>query len=393
MRYLLLLFLITIISRAPGQDLRALEKDLQQTTLSDLKAIRRKTAAIYSLDPFNEMATFALTTSYKLTKNEDSIPRLFQILKSNNPRSPLPYLLSAKYQCAPISVSDSSGLQELKTALTLDSNCIEAHYLAGISYYHLFNRMSTNYYAASSRFHLEKAVRADTSRRIMLRYPILQLSGFLQDQSFVTVFEDQAVIIPPTDSLNIPKKGWYFPFDKFLQPDTAWMADYSYDILSAADDAAFSLNWYSDQLRALKEPLLLNRPYKTVYRFTWLRSFHKPVAIRIEKKGDTCVVTWKQSSGAGGYEPGQLTVSGSAIISEEQWNGFVALLQASHFWNMPTISKTPSGFDGARWIIEGMEDHRYHVVDRWSARDTDFGKCGQYLIRLTTLKIKDRELY
>src|SRR4030095_15217596 len=54
----------------------------------------------------------------------------------------------------------------------------------------------------------------------------------------------------------------------------------------------FENRWFSQQLTAAEEPSLYlatqrsgrDRPY--VLRFTWLRSFHAPVFIRIEAAGD-----------------------------------------------------------------------------------------------------------
>lgn len=42
--------------------------------------------------------------------------------------------------------------------------------------------------------------------------------------------------------------------------------------------------WYSSQLCALNEPLIFDQKSGTIYRFTWLRTFHHPVAIRIQKQ-------------------------------------------------------------------------------------------------------------
>ena len=54
------------------------------------------------------------------------------------------------------------------------------------------------------------------------------------------------------------------------------------------DDSAFIENWYSGQLAALKEqPLCCGvEDPQTIVRFTWLRSFHHPVAIRLFRSGD-----------------------------------------------------------------------------------------------------------
>ena len=46
----------------------------------------------------------------------------------------------------------------------------------------------------------------------------------------------------------------------------------------------FSVNWYGKQLSALDEPSLYMQRVsnKSIYRFLWLRTFHNPIAIRLE---------------------------------------------------------------------------------------------------------------
>jgi hypothetical protein len=47
----------------------------------------------------------------------------------------------------------------------------------------------------------------------------------------------------------------------------------------------FTEKWYSDHLKAMNEPSFLEfRQDRKIhsYRFLWLRTFHKPVCVRIE---------------------------------------------------------------------------------------------------------------
>lgn len=393
MRHFLTIFIFINALNALGQDLKILQRDIQQTVVTDLKEVRKKADKIYSLDPYNETATYYLVTSYKYTKNLDSIPILFNKLKSIRPNNPVPYLLSAKYQFQEFSLSDTSRLAELKTAIRLDSNNFEAHYLLGTSYYSLFNQKQTNYYAFQCREQLLKATQLEKSSLPSLKYPIIQTSNFLKDKDFILTFENKAVT-PTTDSLNIPTNStWYYPLTSFLELKNNWQSDYSVDIIHQVSMATFVLGWYSGQLYALKEPLVFNQTDKTIFRFTWLRTFHKPVAIRLEKTDNSYTLYWKQTSGAGGYDPGDLTINSSKQLTKEQWDKFISLLQSTDFWNMPTKSNDDMGTDGSQWIIEGMENGKYHVVDRWTPRKNNFQKCGQYLIELTDLKVSGRDLY
>ena len=65
--------------------------------------------------------------------------------------------------------------------------------------------------------------------------------------------------------------------------------------------------WLQTQLKDLNEDCLYNKELKQnsiIYRFTWLRSFHHPIAIRIEKTENEIMLYWKVGKGAGGYELG-----------------------------------------------------------------------------------------
>jgi hypothetical protein len=50
---------------------------------------------------------------------------------------------------------------------------------------------------------------------------------------------------------------------------------------SKADSDNFINGWYSNHLRAMSEPILKPAQGTRTYRFTWLRTFHHPVAVRI----------------------------------------------------------------------------------------------------------------
>ena len=81
-------------------------------------------------------------------------------------------------------------------------------------------------------------------------------------------------------------------------------------------------------------------------------------------------------------------------IKSEEWKVFEQLLSKANYWQMTAKPKKPvMGFDGAQWVLEGVSDRQYHVVDRWSPRDSDYAAIGKYLISLTDLKIKKTEIY
>src|SRR6266496_2966955 len=127
--------------------------------------------------------------------------------------------------------------------------------------------------------------------------------------------------------------------------------------------------WYPKHLEAMKEPSLFQQSTnKTVeqYRFLWLRTFHKPIAVRVRK--DTAGITLRiiRLSGAGGYDPGRIEHEESLALTTDQWEGFLKLLDKAAFWEIPSAEKDLGGLDGSQWILEGQSGGKYHVVDRWT---------------------------
>ena len=384
-----------------AQEIHELEADLSQTVITDLKEITKKADKIFETDPFNEVAIYYLTESYRYTSNDSLVPQFFEEKISENPKIPSPYLLSAKYQFRDFSFSDTTRLKPLKKAIALDPNNFEANYLLGVSYYQLFNEkissdslLSPKFFASQSRDFLRTSIKIDSSTFSYLKYPIIQLSSFLKDDATAIKF-GKLELNPSTDDNGIPKDGqFYFPVSRFVELDDNWKTSYSTDILRETNMTTFVLDWYSGQLLALKEPLIFDRENETIYRFTWLRTFHHPVAIRIQKNKDQIQLTWKMSDGAGGYSPGKLITDETTELTTSEWNEFLKLLDKTEYWNMSTNEQSDiMGTDGSRWIIEGVQNGKYNVVDRWTPRNSAYQELGMFLINLTDLDIPKKDIY
>lgn len=181
----------------------------------------------------------------------------------------------------------------------------------------------------------------------------------------------------PADSNQL-----YFPLEIFQ------------DTSSPPENDSFIVKWYSKQLFAMREPVFYaDKSPKEIYRFTWLRTFHNPVAIRIEKTSDTYLLYWKQCSGAGGYDPGKLMIDKYKVVDKATWDEFQTLLGQIDFWNVKT-NETSNGTDGAQWILEGRKGDQYHVIDRWTPnKQSKYYQCCDFLLRLTDLEIKRLNKY
>lgn len=52
------------------------------------------------------------------------------------------------------------------------------------------------------------------------------------------------------------------------------------------------------------------------------------------------------------------------------------------------------GVDGAQWIIEGVRNKTYHVVDRWSPKDGSVRALGLFIVTdLVKMKLAAKDVY
>lgn len=194
------------------------------------------------------------------------------------------------------------------------------------------------------------------------------------------------------NKLNVPKSKtqFYFPTDLFHEIESKWEGKGKNITISFYENPSkidsFCLKWYSKHLYSMKEPLLFNRPTtKSIYRFTWLRTFNEPMIVRIEKDTSGVVLYWKKTDGKGGYEPGEIIINDKKQISDLDWEQFLSLISISKFW---TLKRGGSiGEDGSEWILEGVESTRYHVVTMWSPDSGPFYETCKYLLKLTGVQL------
>lgn len=168
------------------------------------------------------------------------------------------------------------------------------------------------------------------------------------------------------------------------------------EFFPALDLSELEKRWYGEHLEAAGEPNLCDRAsgLREVYRFTWLRSFHPPVIVRIERQDSTHRVVAKKLDGRGGYEPGELVVDRSTAIEARKWGKFKSLLSAASFWSASRDKViNVIGFDGARWIFEGVRNRKYWARDRWTPDANPsalpYKRLGIYLLELAGLLPSD----
>jgi hypothetical protein len=142
----------------------------------------------------------------------------------------------------------------------------------------------------------------------------------------------------------------------------------------------FQVHWYSSELYALKEKPLWppTSEDERTYRITVLPAFSVPVSATLKV----------MDNGSGNVNLREtdrhrrlLAVDNAKAISAKQAADFTALLNRVQFWQLPTESPQ-RGFDGAEWILEGVQDGIYHVVVRWCPGKAPFGEAARKLFDL-----------
>jgi hypothetical protein len=156
----------------------------------------------------------------------------------------------------------------------------------------------------------------------------------------------------------------------------------------------FLRDWYSKYLRAMLEPSLScgARPEGFAYRFLWLRSFHHPVAMRVEKNGSSATLNAVELDGTGGNAPGGIVKSVQRELSAAEQSEFLAKLSQVDFWRLRK-NEDRFGLDGAQWILEGAEDGQYRVVERWSPASGPYHDVCVLLLKFAGIKIAPLDFY
>jgi hypothetical protein len=167
-----------------------------------------------------------------------------------------------------------------------------------------------------------------------------------------------------------------------------------------ASDAAASL--YSRFLEALHEPSLWELsqqdPKAEVYRLVWLRAFDHPVAVRfVLKPGGTGWFYRRKTSGKGGAQPGRMMEYGKSWSWKSRTASFLRTVDGAGFWNLPTLPNANENANEpcrAHWILEGIKNGQYHVVDRCSPGQTDPVRLvGTLVLKRGGLRMRASRMY
>lgn len=188
--------------------------------------------------------------------------------------------------------------------------------------------------------------------------------------------------------------GWYssqrtdyFP-DSLQTTSAVCVSDFGdiheQEVLDEFEDLSLS-----GELSAFNEPSLYRRPPSAPpsIRFTWLRSFHDPIIVRVDATADgRSILTARRRPGGLGFgpEPGvdreqtivrQLSAAESAALQK--------VIDDVGLFAAPA-SSCRCCVDGARWLIEAVDPrHGYRFRSRQSPKEGLERVLGLHLLALT----------
>jgi hypothetical protein len=149
----------------------------------------------------------------------------------------------------------------------------------------------------------------------------------------------------------------------------------------------FAMTWYSEHLAAAQEPSLYaasktsKSAGETQMRFTWLRSFHHPVTVRVVSGNSSYRLIARELSGAGGYAPGTVVRTIDRMLTPQEQRKVESAFSSDLF--DPPFEACAVGLDGAQWIVESVSGTEYRFADRHSPQDGPIREAGLLMLRLT----------
>lgn len=153
---------------------------------------------------------------------------------------------------------------------------------------------------------------------------------------------------------------------------------------------AYKKHWYASLLTAMRELSLFETARKsetTEYRLLIGlngRALSFRLELLVDGTGELTVARVIFNSG----KPDGVLLNDRVQVSAERVREFQTLLQKADFWKSETEEKRDKGHyrtDGMQWVLEGVSNLEYHVVDSLSPKDSDFARACIFLMTLTPM--------
>ena len=132
---------------------------------------------------------------------------------------------------------------------------------------------------------------------------------------------------------------------------------------------AFESKWYGKSLERMNEPRLpgfAKDVNADIYRIMILPTWGSPIVVRVQRHGELYSLSARRLDGQGGYDPGKLVEAKDIELGADDSKSLAVLIQNLNFFQLSTENDIYV-HDGDEWIIEGVSQGKYHVVQRWCA--------------------------
>jgi hypothetical protein len=191
------------------------------------------------------------------------------------------------------------------------------------------------------------------------------------------------VIFSATYAPSLGREEPYFPEGTFDEAD------------KESNDAR--ARWYTKYLHTMGEPSLWKLSKAdhavSVCRLLWLPSIHSTVSVRIVKSGKSIILYVVTLDCPRGGEPGKVSLKQTKKLTDDEWTRLQVYLERSHYWKMRTSVKMNLDeegllLDGDRLVCEGIEQGKYHIVDRLDP-DPEYEKLCRYMLDLSGIDIRE----
>lgn len=350
------------------------------------------------INPFDERKIRELIENCRSREDYSLCTQYLDNLLHDYPDSVNVYLLDAKLRRPRGSLKDSSRILVLQQAIKVDSSNYDANYELALSYYRLFKLQQNNHYAYAARKSFIRCTAIDTTELAFLKFPIIQLSNYLNDSNTVNTYKKFSYEVR-TNAQGIPvanKHNWYFPIEPFMRDSTKWMTDYTIDMIIELPSANSTLDMFSKDLAWFKEPMLSAGYKGKVYRFLWIRSFDYPIVIRMQKIKRSVTIYWKLPQFDDSLHTSQSPVEFKKKLAIRQWKKFEKMLTAIDYWSMiprEYLRSAGAATDGDILLLEAAINGKYKVTERFDEIYPKYTKCLMYLIKLTDLNLPEDKIY
>ena len=411
-----------------GQTIKSLEQDLSR--LDDFGKYGdkiEKAKKLQELDPFNYDAADYICRYYRGRKI-DSVSIFFDNLIKKYPNNIEPYLLRAdllylEYDFSQKNVYNKQKIKYLNLALQIDNSDRLVIFKLAETYYKDFifplekekdwgfnfefddDSIDTNLVEIDTTFIVNRRMKNSTFEHpadSALKY-FYRLWGFLSTEGREFIYfpiKQLECYLNMLENSEIPKdverdfNQCFFPSWYFTNLSENWQCDSTIDYLFEIESGMRTARWLEKQLTDLKENCLFDKELNentTIYRFTWLRTFDNPIAIRIENTNNEIMLYWKIGRGSGGYEPRGLKKSGKRKLTVNQWKKFLELVEKSNFDKLANKKDIPM-MDGATWTLERKTPNEFKAHNTNQPSNEIKSAC-LFLLDLTNLKIKNDYIY